>query len=162
MVLPYLKGLLHILCLSCVIVSKFLYHQRFLIIFAGLFHTLDISFSCKTMVVCLKDVQRFSFNNVLIVMTLMATPKSIKFFGMCVFLICTFVIGFLGSEYLGLRTLPNIRFASFIITLKVGGSFFLLRFLYTRLLHEPIIDGNLLDSLKERNLHRFILTSIKK
>ena len=63
-----------------------------------------------------------SFHIVSMDITLIATPRSTSTFSICVFLICTVTVGFLGSSYLARRVFPIINLDSFPKTWTMGGS----------------------------------------
>ena len=89
-------------------------------------HTVELSASYRITVVCLNNAWRFNPSIVSMFITLIAAPKSIIVFGMRVLLIWTSTTRLLGSKYLGLNTLPNVRSTSYPMTLIVRGYLFLL------------------------------------
>lgn len=88
-------------------------------------HAVELLAICRIVMVCLKYGWRFNISIVSLVITLIATPKSIKVFSIIFLLIFTFTTRLLGLGYLGSRTLPNFRSMSFPMTLIVGGYFFI-------------------------------------
>ena len=81
----------------------------------------DLSTSSKTVGVGLRLVSS-SFLIVLIVMTLIATPKSTSLLGICVCPICIVTVGFPGSSYLANKVFHVINADNFPMTWTVGGS----------------------------------------
>lgn len=89
-------------------------------------HIVELLASYRTVLAYLKDDWRCNLSFASLIIMSIVSPKSTKVFCMRFLLICTFTIGLSGSSYLRLRTLPNIRSTRFLMTLIVGGFFFIL------------------------------------
>lgn len=108
----------------------------------------DLSSSCSTLVVFVRDYLRLSLSIVSLFMTFIATTKSMKFLGTIISLMWTSTTIFLGCKDFWMMTFPRIILASCPMTLIVRVSIFLLGLLKNSSLMKLLYMGTSLFSYR--------------